>query len=107
MDPPCFRWICRFLDLSIRAAVSHLCASIALGHGHKRPATSEANTAAVARRSLIAAQDIPSGTVLTEELIAIKRPGTGLAPAMYPYLIGRTARTTIQADTLLTLEMLE
>jgi N,N'-diacetyllegionaminate synthase len=79
----------------------------ALGHGHKRPAASEANTATVARRSLIAARDIASGTVLTEELIGIKRPGTGLPPAMYPYLIGRTVRTTIQADTLLTLEMLE
>ena len=78
----------------------------ALGHGRKEPAASEANTAAVARRSLVAAQEIPAGAVLTEELIAIKRPGTGLPPAMRPYLIGRTARTTIPAGALLTLEML-
>lgn len=78
----------------------------ALGHGYKRPAASEANTAAVARRSLVAARDIPAGAILTEEMVAIKRPGTGLPPTMYPYLIGRTARTAILADTLLTLEML-
>jgi N,N'-diacetyllegionaminate synthase len=78
----------------------------ALGHGSKRPAASEANTAAVARRSLVAARDIAAGTVLTEEMIAIKRPGTGLPPAMRPYLVGRTARTAIPADTILTLEML-
>lgn len=79
---------------------------VSLGHGRKEPAASEANTTAVARRSLVAAQDIPAGAVLTEDLIAIKRPGTGLSPAMRPYLIGRTARTTIPAGTLLTLGML-
>ena len=78
----------------------------ALGHGRKEPAISEANTAAVARRSLVAARNIPAGTMLTEELMAIKRPGTGLPPAMRSYLIGRTVRTTIPAGVLLTLEML-
>ena len=78
----------------------------ALGHGRKEPAVSEANTAAVARRSLVAAQDIPVGTVLSEELIAIKRPGTGLPPAMRSYLVGRTVRVPVAAGTLLTLEML-
>lgn len=78
----------------------------ALGNGQKEPAASEADTAAVARRSLVAARDIPAGTILTDDLIAIKRPGTGLPPAMRPYLIGRTARTTIPAGALLALEML-
>lgn len=77
-----------------------------LGHGRKEPAPSEANTAAVARRSLVAAQDIPAGTKLTEEMIAIKRPGTGLPPAMRSYLLGRSVRTAVPAGTLFTLEML-
>ncbi|MDY6876675.1 MAG: N-acetylneuraminate synthase [Chloroflexota bacterium] len=77
-----------------------------LGHGRKEPAASEANTAAVARRSLVTAQDIPAGTMLTEELIAIKRPGTGLPPAMRSYLVGRTVRVPVSAGTSLTLEML-
>jgi N,N'-diacetyllegionaminate synthase len=78
----------------------------ALGHGRKEPAASETDTAAVARKSLVAARDIPAGATLTEEMIAIKRPGTGLPPVMQAYLLGRTVRTTIPTGTLLTLEML-
>ena len=78
----------------------------ALGHGRKEPAAIEANTAAVARKSLVAARDIPAGTILTEEMIAIKRPGTGLPPSMLPNLVGRAARTDISANSLLQLELL-
>jgi len=78
-----------------------------LGNGKKEPAISEKNTADVARRSLVAACDIQSGTVLTEEHIAIKRPGTGLPPSVREYLIGRKARGMIFADTMLTLELFE
>jgi N-acetylneuraminate synthase len=78
----------------------------ALGHGRKEPAASEANTASVARKSLVAAHHIAAGTTLTEDLIAIKRPGTGLPPAMRPHLAGRRVREDVQAGALLTLEML-
>jgi N,N'-diacetyllegionaminate synthase len=78
----------------------------ALGHGRKEPAASEANTAAVARRSLVARRNITSGTVLCDEDVAVMRPGTGLAPAMLSHLLGRTARVNIPAGTLLSLEML-
>ena len=78
----------------------------ALGHGRKEPAASEADTAAAARRSLVAACDIPAGTALTEEVIAIKRPGTGMPPAMRSSIVGRTAKRDIPAGTVLTLEML-
>jgi len=77
-----------------------------LGSGRKVPAPSEADSIRVARRSLVAAHDISTGTVLTEEDLAIKRPGTGLPPAMQPYVVGRTARTAIPAGTLIRLEML-
>jgi N,N'-diacetyllegionaminate synthase len=78
----------------------------ALGHGRKELATSEVNTAAVARKSLIAARDLTAGTVLTDELIAVKRPGTGLPPMLRPYVIGRTLRVDVKAGTLIALEML-
>ena len=78
----------------------------ALGHGQKEPAASEANTAAVARKSLVAAREIPAGTTLTEDLIAIKRPGTGLPPVMRRNLVGRRVKTRVPAGALLTLEML-
>ena len=78
----------------------------ALGNGRKEPTTSEANTAAVARRSLVASRDLPAGTVLTEMDIAIRRPGAGLSPALRPYLVGRKTRVELAAGSLLSLEML-
>lgn len=77
----------------------------ALGDGVKQPAREEANTAAVARRSLVAARDIGAGTVLTEDLVAIMRPGTGLPPAMRSQLLGRRTRLDIEAGTLFSLDM--
>lgn len=78
----------------------------ALGDGRKRAAAAELSTAAVARKSLIAAHEIPAGAVLTPEAIAIKRPGTGLPPAMLSYLVGRKARVLIEAGTVLSLDLI-
>lgn len=70
-----------------------------LGDGRKLPAVEERTTALAARRSLVAACDIAPGSVLTEAMVALRRPGTGLPPAMRPYVVGRTARTAIPAGT--------
>jgi N-acetylneuraminate synthase/N,N'-diacetyllegionaminate synthase len=78
-----------------------------LGSGRKEPAASEADTAAVARKSLVAARALKKGTVLTSDMVAIKRPGTGLAPALLPQVIGRSVRQDVAADTLLTWELLQ
>jgi len=78
----------------------------ALGDGIKRPVAEEANTAAVARRSLVAARDIKAGTILTEDLIEIMRPGTGLAPGMRRQLVGRRVCCYIEAGALLTMDMM-
>jgi len=77
----------------------------ALGNGIKEPAASEANTKAIARRSLIAARDIHPGQSLTTEDIDIKRPGTGLPPGMKCYLLGLKAREHVPAGSILTMEM--
>jgi N-acetylneuraminate synthase len=78
----------------------------ALGTGRKVPAASEADTASVARRSLVAAMNIPAGTTLTSELIVALRPGTGIPPTLLDEVIGRRTRTEISAGTPLHLEML-
>ena len=78
----------------------------ALGHGRKEPASEERAIAAVARRSLVAARDIPAGGELTEELVAVLRPGTGLPPASRALVLGRRVKMDIAAGTLLSLEML-
>jgi N,N'-diacetyllegionaminate synthase len=79
----------------------------AMGHGRKEPAASEAGIADVARRSLFAACDIPAGASLSEEMIAILRPGTGLPPSMKSTLKGRIARIAIPAGTALKEDMFE
>lgn len=79
----------------------------ARGHGRKEPVPSELSTAEVARKSLVSARDIEAGVTLTRQLIGIKRPGTGLQPAMRPDLVGRTAKVHIPANSIITLDMLE
>lgn len=78
-----------------------------LGHGRKEPAAREMDTAEVARKSLVTAQDIPAGQRLTQACIAVKRPGTGLPPAMISHVLGRKTRVAIPAGALITLEMLD
>ncbi len=78
----------------------------ALGHGRKEPTPRESDTAAVARKSLVVARDLAAGDILTPEMIAIKRPGTGLPPAMRDTLVGRRLKTSAVEGSLFTLEML-
>ncbi|MEZ6063118.1 MAG: hypothetical protein R3C19_22465 [Planctomycetaceae bacterium] len=70
----------------------------------KRPAPCERDTAAAARKSLVTTSPISAGTVLREDLIACKRPGTGLPPSMKPHLLHRRAVADLPAGHLLTLE---
>jgi N-acetylneuraminate synthase len=78
----------------------------ALGHGRKQPAPSEVETAVVARKSLVAAVPLQTGSRLTAEQIVIQRPGTGLPPAMLPHVVGRIVATRVDAGTVLTKQML-
>jgi len=79
----------------------------ALGHGRKEPVPAEENTAKAVRRSIVAAEDIPSGTRIREEALAIMRPGTGMTPAKRQQLVGRRTKIDIAAGTLISMEMVE
>lgn len=57
------------------------------------------------RRSLIAVVDIPAGAKITDEMLTTKRPGYGIAPKHLELVIGRSARVDIEADEVLTWEM--
>lgn len=70
-----------------------------IGNGRKGPTTAELDTAAVARRSLVAADDLPKGHFLVEEDIRILRPGTGLPPKQLPLLVGRTLAAPLAKGT--------
>lgn len=78
----------------------------ALGDGVKRPVAEELSTAAVARRSLVAAHDIPAGTVLTQAMVVIRRPGNGLPPSELSRVLGRRVSQDVAAGELLRKEML-
>lgn len=77
----------------------------ALGDGCIGMTAREAEVRAVAAKSIVAARDIPAGAVLTEDMLTLKRPGTGLTPSMLEQLLGRVAVSAIQGDTLLSWEM--
>ena len=68
----------------------------ALGSGVKRRAPAEDDLYVTARRSLFAARPIEPGTMLTEDDIAILRPGTGLEVRDRSKVVGRTARRRIE-----------
>lgn len=61
----------------------------AFGDGEKKPAPGEEKTRAVARKSLVYSRDLAEGTVITEKMIACKRPGTGLPPRWRDALVGK------------------
>lgn len=77
----------------------------ALGDGIKKPAPSEANTAAVARKSVIALRSLAPGQAIIGEDLAIMRPGTGLPPKLRDWAIGKTLKVAVAAGTPLTEDM--
>ena len=72
----------------------------------KKRTKSEEELYKLARRSLVAACNIPKGTKISKEMIAVKRPGYGIHPKMMDVVIGRTAKVNIEEDDILTWEML-
>ena len=79
----------------------------ALGNGRKVPSASEIETAKVARRSLVAARDIPAGATLQREMVVLRRPGTGMSSTMIEMLVGRKTLREIAAGAILAEDMFE
>jgi N-acetylneuraminate synthase len=52
-------------------------------------------------KSVVASIDLPPGTVLKEEHLAVKKPGTGIPAEQLPAVIGRTLRRPVKADQVL------
>ncbi|MEK7269390.1 MAG: SAF domain-containing protein, partial [Planctomycetota bacterium] len=59
-----------------------------------------------ARRSLVAACAIPKGTRIEPDMITIKRPGYGIPPKFLRLVVGRAARQDIEADDVITWEVI-
>jgi len=52
-------------------------------------------------KSIVTVQDIPNGTILTEEMLGIKKPGTGIPASELKKVIGRCTARDLAKDTLL------
>ena len=79
----------------------------ALGDGVKQPTPTEQAMRLETRKSVIAGMDIGQGEVITEKMIIVKRPGTGIAPKLSQLVIGRRAKQAIKADEVITWEKLD
>lgn len=75
-----------------------------LGDGIKRPHPGEQNVRELARRSIVAAHTIASGAIITREMLAFKRPGTGIPPGQWKQLVGKRAARGIASDSVITMK---
>ena len=78
----------------------------ARGDGIKRPSKSEYKNRLQNRVGLCSLADIPKGTIITEEMVDIRRPGYGIQPRFFEQVVGRTARKDIPKEEAITWEML-
>ena len=74
---------------------------IALGDGVKRVSESERKNIEIARKSIVARRNIQEGEILTEENLAVKRPGTGINPMQWMEVLGTRAVRDFKEDELI------
>ena len=79
----------------------------ALGNGIKSIRNNEKEVRNIARKSIVASIDIPNGTIISRDMLDVKRPGTGLAPKYLQTIIGKKARRNISKDQLIKMLDLE
>jgi N-acetylneuraminate synthase len=78
-----------------------------LGNGKLYVAESEKKAWTSARRSIVAEVHIPKGTIITGEMLGIKRPANGLPASMIDEIIGQKAVQNINAEQPITSSMIE
>jgi N-acetylneuraminate synthase/sialic acid synthase len=80
---------------------------IAMGDGVKKVYSSEAAAVVKMGKKLVAARDLPEGSVLTEQDLAVKSPGDGLPPQEVHRVVGRVLRCALVVDQSITLDMVD
>jgi N,N'-diacetyllegionaminate synthase len=74
---------------------------ISRGSSIRENFTSESEAVKFARRSLVSKIKIPRGTIITKDMLDVKRPGTGILPKFFSKIIGYKAQRDIDEDTTL------
>ncbi|RBQ30139.1 N-acetylneuraminate synthase [Aliarcobacter vitoriensis] len=73
----------------------------ALGNSVKKPSASETKNKPIARKSIVAKTDIKKGEILSENNLAIKRPGNGINPMRWDEILGTVATKDYKEDELI------
>jgi len=71
---------------------------MAMGDGVKRLNEAERENVTIARKSLVAKKEILAKETITNEMICVKRPGTGIPPKYYHHIIGKKIQNAIEKD---------
>ena len=80
---------------------------ISCGSGIREHFFAEDDAVKYARRSIVSAKKILKGTKITEDLLEIKRPGTGIKPKFLNEIVGKIASKDIDDDVPITWNDLE
>jgi N,N'-diacetyllegionaminate synthase len=71
-------------------------AKIMLGNATKQPNKSEQPL--LIRKSIVAAKDLPAGTILTIDDLEAKRPGDGVSPVLFEQFVGKKVKRELERD---------
>jgi len=74
---------------------------LALGSNIKKPSPSETPNIQIARKSIVANQNIQKGDIFTEDNISVKRPANGISPMRWDDIIGSVASKDYSEDELI------
>ena len=74
---------------------------LAMGSFVKEPSKSEKPNIEIARKSIVAKRAINQGEMLSEENLAIKRPGNGISPMKWNEIVGTVSTKNYHEDELI------
>jgi sialic acid synthase SpsE len=80
---------------------------LALGSSEKQVLEGEKENRVKLRKSIVANKDINKGEIIRKEMIAIKRPGSGISPVDIENILGKKATIDIPSGTVLSLDMVD
>lgn len=78
-----------------------------LGAKEIEPSRTERETKLLFRRSIVAAKSLSAGTLLSEECIALKRPGYGLRARESSKILGKRLKRAVKQDEQISVEDVE
>lgn len=80
---------------------------VAMGDGVRRFSENESEIKKIARKSIVLNEDVVKGTIITKEMLSIKRPGTGISPKEINNVVGMKSTKDLKMGTVLKWEDLE